>query len=575
MNISTNEKYKIFKNNPDVLFSETDSDNEQEKKQLFIELNHNDNIDICEYAVKAIERGDDVFYINSILDNIISDLKLNMKSLFKYFRIINKLMQSDLLSFKQYTQIQSITIKQPIFAEEFMEYLMLSNELFVYQYIVEIIMNLNKLDNIEKHSRFLVMANSNIEQETICGINGLGRINYSDDNFDLLSKTLSCLDSLVKQENHLINGSVTNSFGLMHYIGDKAISRLINLSKRDDPFILMEIARFLCHEFEKIYKEIYFEKLLSSLIKVNSEYLGIIRYMDMLLYSMIKKGDNINLVINFLIKWMTTSDCKPDKIETLQLFKSTFSIIFSKLDILQEALLLLLNNDNVFAPRLAAHIISTNKHSKKQNIFFNIDSLLDIHETDIIYICHKILGYFIDAETILSLFYSLLIGKKENKNIVNFLSNCFIEYVGYNYPLTTIEYLEKIHNDKEIDITLRNIIDYILSKTKIFLKEKTNKQKLKELTPSRKDNNILRKEEWRINQKIDELTDEKSIFKQISSKSYMKYGIKFSYYMNGNITEPQQLKSLSVSMELPYSLLVDPVKFEEDGFNFRSFKRKE
>lgn len=543
MDKTLHEDYLRFKDNPEDIFPAINHENKEKIKQILIELNLNDNFDVCEYAVKAIENGNDVFYINTFLEDIISELKLNKESLLKYYRIINHSLQGDFVSHTQYDQIQRITTKQPFFAEEFLEYLMLFDELFIFQYIVEIILYLDRFNITEKHSRLLEMTNSNSEQQIICGINGLGRIDYFD-NFDLLSKTLLCFDSLLRNEHHIINGVITNSLRLLYRFGNMIISRLIDLSERNDPFILKEITIFLFLEYKKIHKESFFEVLLYSLVKINSKYLGRNNYIDMLLSSMINEEENLNLVIDFLIKWMTNSDCKPDKIESLQLLDCTFSGIFSNISILQKTLLSLINNDNIFAPCLASYIVSLNTYSNYQNIYFDTNSLSEIGDTDIIFICRRILGYFIHSQTILSLFYSLLIGKKENKKIVRFLTNCFIKYIGYNYPITTIKYFEGILCDKELE-------------------------------PSRKDIYILHREEWRKDQKINELAEKKSKLNLISSRAYIKYGKATSYHINGNITDPQPLKCISFSMELPYDLYVDPIKFEEDEYNFRLVQRNE
>jgi hypothetical protein len=242
---------------------------------------------------------------------------------------------------------------------------------------------------------------------------------------------------------------------------------------------------------------------------------------------------------------------------------------------MQKTLLSLLNNDNIYAPQLASYIVSSNSHSKYQNICFDINSLLSVNDADIIFICRKILGFFIHSETILSLFYSLLIGKRDDEKIVRFLTHCFIDYIGYNFPVTTIKFFEGIICDKELTITLKTICNNILEKTKDRLREITERQKLNELKPSRKDSYILYREEWRNNQRINKLADKKSILNIISSRSYIKYGKAASYHVNGNITEPQSLKCFSYSMELPYELLIDPVKYEENLYNFRLAERNE
>jgi len=578
MDYILHEDYLKIRDDPVNLFSAIYAIEDEEKRKLFlIEINSKDNIDVLKYAIKVIENGHDALYICTFIEDIIGELKLNKESLIEYFRIINQKLQDIMPDTTRYLEIQNITIKQPVFAEEFLEYLLLTNEPFVFQYIIEIILNLNKFDIYEKHSRLLLMTNSSIETKSIYGIAGLGRIQYQpEDTHELLNKTLLCFDSLIKQEQHIINGFITKSLVRLYSFGDQIISRLINLSKKNDPNILLEIVIFLFIKYKNIKEEYYFETLLFSLTKVNSEFLGIIKELDMLLHSMvIDTNCQINLVVNFLLKWMSDSDCKPNKIASLKMLNMTFHGIYSNTNVLQKLLLLLFNNDNLFASKLAAYIITSNSFPGERKTYLNPNTLSDLSDIDIIYICRKILGHFIQPDIMISLFYSILIGKKENCKIVELIYGCFHEYISHNYPETTINILTELLNSEETDIPCENILQRILEYTKQIKKDRVEKTFLKELVPSKKDLYLLHKEEWKSNQKYIDEANKKSVMASLVSTSYIKYGKYASYYIDGHITKTTALKEFSYSMERTYDIIVDPVGFDMDRFNFQNAKKGE
>ena len=567
------EDYTKLKEDPANLFSAIYNIKDKEKrKQILIDINHKDNVDICEYAFKAIENGHNALYLNALLGDIIGELKLNKESLLKYFKIVNQSLQGALFSSTQYLQIQSITVKQPNFAEEFLEYLSLLDGSFVFECIVEIILSLNKISLAEKHSRLLLMANSNNESKSICGINGLGRIEYpAEDSHELLNQTLSCFDSHIRQEHHMINGAITMSLRFLFSFGDKI--NLINLSKTNDPYILIEIVRFLYFEYKKISREYYFKTLLFSLTKINSDQIGIIKELDMLLYSMIESEFHIDLFIQFLLAWTKESDCEPDKIASLQILDMTFSGIQLKSAIFQKILLQLFKNDNILAPQLAVIIIAANALPMERAIYFDQNSLSILDDMGIIFICRRVLGYIIHLKTMISLFYSILLAKKDNKKIVDFICSCFIEYIGYNFPKTTIEFIEGILNCTGSDKSCIDILLTILDEIKQIDKERTEKHRFKELESSRGNYYLLYKEEWRKGQKTISTARKKSILDFIGSTSHIKYGKTASYYMNGNITESASFKGISFSMEMAYDYIIDPVRFNKDVYYFRTVTR--
>jgi hypothetical protein len=577
LDYALHEEYKRLKDNPNYLFSDINFNNKRERRQLLIELNQKENFDICEYAVKAIEDGlIDAFYMNSLLGDIISELKLNKESLYNYLKLINKSLQNNIFNSTQYIQIMNIIQKQPDFTYEFLNYLLTINEPVTYQYIAIIILYHDHFNNNNKHSHFLSMIASNSQEKIILGIFGLGRINYSVEyDQNLLNSTLSCFVSLLKQENHIINGQITNSLGFLYILDDKFLSLLIDLSKRDDPYILFEISQLLNYDYEKIKNNIYFKKLLFSLSKVKSEYLGIIKDIDFLLLKMLDTEEQLNLVLDFILQWITDSDCKPDIFSSHNFLDMTLSTIYKNINLRQKMLIYLLINEIFFAPILASYIISSNWLQKDYDVNFSSDTLVNLNNNDIFFICRRILGFFNLPEIIVQLFSSILIIKIENKEIVNYIYYIFIGYIGYNYLQTTIDFFTGVLSSTKSDLSYYYIIKNILNKLKKIEKERIKRQRLKEFEPSRKDNYLLYRNEWITTQKTLESSKKNSSLQSLIPKVYIKYGKGYSSQIDKDITEPSQFKTISSSIELAYDSIIDPIRFNFNKSSFQRTKRNE
>ena len=563
-------------NNPLRFFEAIKNIKEKEKKyQVLIEISKKHNIDICLYAVKAIEGGFDAFLMNMLIVEVIGDIKLNKESLYVYLSLLSCSVQDPFFSYPQYRQIQIIASKQEDFAYEFLEYLQAIDEPLAFQYIKELILCINKINNEEKHSDFLLMVESGNEIKIICGLNGLGRLNYSpDDDIELINETLKLFDTMLIKNVQSINIELSRALGNMFSLGDEIINRIVSLSENKDPFILLEISEFLFRYRKVVKDKLYFNKLLLSLTNIKCEYLRENNNIDMLLSSILEEDDNIYVVLDFILKWISNGNCSISSILDLQLLDMTLCIIYSKNTIFQKALLALFNNDNIIAPQLATCIITKN-YSRNDRINFDLDIITDLSNDDIIFIFSKILSCNFLPEILCSLICSLLLGKKHNTIIVDFLSDCFAEYIGFNYPETTIKALNEMLDILEDDENIASKINNILIKINEIKKTRYNNCKLKELVPSRKDCYLLYKEEWSQSQRTIEKAEGSSKLIKLLSKSHVKYGKSTSHYYNENISESEPFKCISYSFELAYNSCIDPVYHCINLNHFQNMKKGE
>jgi hypothetical protein len=78
MEFISQKEYEELKNDPIKLFSVINQISDKEKrKQAMLEISNEGSIDICEFVVKAIEVGANVFSVAVLMGDIIEKLRLN------------------------------------------------------------------------------------------------------------------------------------------------------------------------------------------------------------------------------------------------------------------------------------------------------------------------------------------------------------------------------------------------------------------------------------------------------------------------------------------------------------------
>jgi hypothetical protein len=549
--------------------------NERDKSIInsaIIDLNKNDKFDICDCALQAIEKGYNIFNICDVFEKIIHRLNISILSLFEYFKRLFAVMQGNAIAYKQYIQIINITKEQPAFASQFLQHLIDSGDVFIPQYIVEIINNLPDLSLIDRHKKFKVFISHKSEAVVLSGVIGLGSLPYNiaTDKI-LIDETIRVLDQACRNTPNQINQYIVDTLGRLYSLGINTLPQLLILSKKDDQYILFAISKFLNREYKKIDDATIFYALLTSLSKVSADCRGTIENIDFILYSLLIDASQKDVFLGFIITWSQNENFQYclDKMDTfLQCTLSQYNCNRA----LFHTLITRLFNDNCSnSHQMAAKIILDLTTSGFDDIEMDTDIIVSMNLEDVIFVSRKILAYIFHENTLCVLFFSFLKTFIKNDFIRPVIIDIFINHIGYNYPNTTLNYFKRMtKNDSEDKDILKHITTII---TTLEDKEKCYKY-FNEFIPMKKNYFLFALEEKKAMQKNIKKSSEHLFINSIP-KVNIKYGKKFSSYYNGKYSEPSGYADLSCSFEIPKSEIFSPVSEAIQRYGFKVAKRGE
>jgi len=549
---------------------------EKDKKttELIVELNKKHGVDLCEFALQAMDGGFSCFDAHHILEDAIPFLELNITSTYKYLYRLFDCMQGDLMSGSQYRPIANLAKEQPKFARELLEDLIKSGEPFVVGYISTIFENLPDIGIEDLHSEILTLI-SHIEEPVVQGaVIVLGNLKYDiKSNKVIIEKTFIAFDGLLERNSESINQAITSSLGELYYLGFEAQSRLLALSKRNDPQICFQISRFLFIQYKNLTNDDWFKEVLMTLSSTHCQYKGIIDNLDHVLYGLLGTESNQSLVECFFTEWLLNSDYHRIEHKLDSLFGSTLSKLSEDAVLFDTLVTKYFNHDNYKVNQAASELIRYSNLYKKRSINLDQSIIKSLDLDDVLYICRKILGYLLDVKTLCSLIYSVLTAKPKDKNVKSLVRDIFLNQIGMDYPGTTLEFLkEKLSATDltvELESTLKDIIDVLESHQKRI----TSLPRLNELfVPQRLSYQISLEKSKNMNKAMEE-AQEGSITSLIATKIPLKYGRSWFSYRNDKYCSPSNLSSVSHSIEIPRSEIDNPVSASMKRAGFRIAKR--
>ena len=570
-----------YNNNPLGLFEQLQKiwlqeiqNNDKKTTEIIVELNRKHGLDLCGFALQAMDSGFSCFDTHHLLKDAIPSLNLNVTSIYEYLKKLFNSMQGDLMSGSQYSPIANLTKEQPKFARELLEALINSGEPFIVGYISTILENLPDVRIEDIHSELLTLI-SHIEEPVVQGaVTALGKLKFDTKaNKDIIEKTFSAFDMLLERNSEAINQAVTSSLGELYYLGVEAQSRLLALSKRNEPQIYFQISRFLLFQYKNIDNDEWFEEVLLTLSATHCQYKGIIDNIDHVLYGLLGTENNLRLVERFFTAWLLNSDYQRSQHRLDTLFGSTLSKLSENTIFFNTLITKYLNHDNYKANQAASDLIRYSNLHKKRLITLDQQIINSLDIKDILYICRKILGYIFDAKTICSLVYSVLTAKPKDTEAKALVYDLFLKHIGMDYPGMTLDFLNAKFSDPELPDELKIIVKDILDALESQQKLLKSLPRTNELLIAKKYSyQISLEENKNISKKMEE-AQKGSIISQLATKIPLKYGRSWFSYRDGKYCGPSKLSSFSHSVEIPRSEIDNPVSASMQRAGFRIAKR--
>jgi hypothetical protein len=283
-----------------------------------------------------------------------------------------------------------------------------------------------------------------------------------------------------------------------------------------------------------------------------------------------------DMTLTFLLNWIETQPREgANNHQFVELFNLCSANILSNATLRSRVVTQWLLTDSRGPAEAVSALLARVRDAKNFNLGFDVELLDSVPDSDLIYLSRRLLGYIIESEHLLSLALSLLSVQHAQRRVFPIMHELLIDEIGYDYPGTTIQRLKEAEPGAEP--SARKLLIEIRERIETLIEELNVLPRLKELAPPPALRRAFLKERAKQMARIMDDARSKSVLQQLVTNVYLKGGDRSFQYMseNNTYTEPTQMKSMSVSVEMPRRETLDPVGNAFRLHTFRSAKRGE
>jgi len=239
------------------------------------------------------------------------------------------------------------------------------------------------------------------------------------------------------------------------------------------------------------------------------------------------------------------------------------------MDLLGEALTRWLLHDDLRYPIVAFRTISHLRADGVQTLVLDPAILDELDANGLLFLARRILGYIVGDDAQIGLIFSLVRTHDAKVRTFGLVADVLRSHVGYDYPHQTIEFLQERQASLDADDDVKKLCAEVIAVLKNQLADLDALPWLKELVPpSAKDHRFAKERAKQVNEAFEEASKD-SIWRQITSRVVLKAGLRSFQTINGQYTEPMELKGISHSMALPRSEIADPAGAARDRYFFK------
>ena len=188
------------------------------------------------------------------------------------------------------------------------------------------------------------------------------------------------------------------------------------------------------------------------------------------------------------------------------------------------------------------------------------------------FLVKRMLGFLLEPKQMISLALSLLDLRNAKERVLPFLRWMLYEEIGYDYPGTTSDALQK-RAAQELDADVRKLLGNIAEQLKADMSALEALPRLRELRVSMALRRDLAKARAKAMQSSIREAQKQSVFARLVTHVHIKAGETSFQHHGDSWTEPMHFASHSVSFEMPRREVLDPVGNAYRRLQLRTAKR--
>lgn len=193
-------------------------------------------------------------------------------------------------------------------------------------------------------------------------------------------------------------------------------------------------------------------------------------------------------------------------------------------------------------------------------------------EADLLYLAKRMLGFLLEPKQMLSLALSLLDLRNAKGRVLPFLRWMLYEELGYDYPGTTSDALQK-RARQETDADIRDLLGSIAAQLEADTAALQALPRLRELAVPMALRRDFAKARAKAMQSSIRDAQKQSVFAQLTTQVHIKAGETSFQHQGESWTEPLHFASHSVSFEMPRREALDPIGNAYRRLQLRTTKR--
>lgn len=285
------------------------------------------------------------------------------------------------------------------------------------------------------------------------------------------------------------------------------------------------------------------------------------------------ESTHVEPVLEFLEAWVRTHHgSTTSKREFADRFDACTGALLSQPLLLSRVLTRWMLADGQATANAAAGIVAAARTDGHIAMKFDRAVLDTATETDLFYLAKRMLGFLLDSKQMLSLALSLLELRDAKVRVFPLLRWLLYEQLGYDYPGTTSDALQK-RAENEPDDDTKELMISIADQLEADMAALHALPRLRELEVPVALRRDFAKARAKVMQSSLREAEKRSIFAQLAKQIHVKAGETSFQYHDESWTEPMHFASHSVSFEMPRREVLDPVGNTSRRLQLRTAKR--
>jgi hypothetical protein len=414
-----------------------------------------------------------------------------------------------------------------------------------------------------KFSEGFKLAIEGCRSSDICiagpAIDALGLLDYTlSDRLSAFEEAFEFVRGLIKTPESKFFVFAAKTLTHLVAIQPSSYESLLELGAIATPSALYPLSTFIMRESRKFEEHDWIFEIALLCAATKSEHHGIITNLDLFLSGWANKPAKSAQVIQCLEKWIEAQEYSTIKsIGIDKSFISTFEVLMHSPPALSVVVTDWLTRDDFKFPLAAERIINSLISHRINILCFDKGQIDHMDDAALLFLVRRTLGYVYHDSMLQSLIWSLTTTVDAENRVFGLVGSVFIDHIGYDYPHSTKKFLSTVCDGLSEDDPLYNLCQAILSNINKLFVQLNNLPSLKEMLPNDEKAKIINKKRQKQSRSLKEAIEENSPFLSTITKIPLKAGRSYFFLHKGNYTEKTKLSTISSSITVARSAIID------------------